>query len=104
MLAARFVPVIAFNLINYAAGLTAISWWTFIWTTGLGILPLTVLMVTMGDQMHYLTSGEWALFAGFAVGFWRIRMESRWPRTRPRKWGQVPAIGRIFPLRGLKKD
>ncbi len=25
---ARFVPVIAFNLVNYAAGLTRISWWT----------------------------------------------------------------------------
>ena len=51
----RFVPVISFNLINYAAGLTAISWWTFTWATGLGILPLTCLMVVMGDR---LWSGE----------------------------------------------
>ncbi len=72
LLAARLVPVIAFNLINYAAGLTSISWWTFIWTTGLGILPLTVLMVTMGDQMHYLTWGEWGLFAVLAVGIWLV--------------------------------
>ena len=32
----RFLPVISFNLINYAAGLTAISWWTFSWATGIG--------------------------------------------------------------------
>ena len=51
----RFVPVISFNLINYAAGLTAISWWTFTWATGLGILPLTFLMVLLGDR---LWSGE----------------------------------------------
>lgn len=70
LLAARLVPVVAFNLINYAAGLTSVSWWTFIWTTGLGILPLTVLMVSMGDQMHYLTWGEWGLFAVAAVGLW----------------------------------
>jgi len=36
---ARFLPVISFNLVNYAAGLTKISGWTFGWTTGLGILP-----------------------------------------------------------------
>jgi len=39
--------VISFNLINYAAGLTTISWWTFTWATALGILPLTCLMVLM---------------------------------------------------------
>lgn len=79
LLAARLVPVIAFNLINYAAGLTSISWWTFTWTTGLGILPLTILMVLIGDQMHYLTWGQWGLFAVFAVGFWLlIYMIRRW--------------------------
>jgi uncharacterized membrane protein YdjX (TVP38/TMEM64 family) len=36
---ARFVPIISFNLINYAAGLTKISWWTFGWTTGVGTCP-----------------------------------------------------------------
>ncbi len=51
ILVARFVPVISFNLINYAAGLTSVSWWTFTWATGLGILPLTTLMVVLGDRM-----------------------------------------------------
>ena len=26
-------------------------WWTFTWTTAVGILPLTFLMVAAGDQM-----------------------------------------------------
>jgi len=60
LLLSRFIPVIAFNLINYAAGLTKISWWTFIWTTGVGILPLTALMVHMGSQMREL-SWAWLL-------------------------------------------
>jgi uncharacterized membrane protein YdjX (TVP38/TMEM64 family) len=51
LLASRFIPLIAFNLINYAAGLTRVSWWTFLWTTGLGILPLTYIMVLMGEKM-----------------------------------------------------
>ncbi len=55
LLISRFIPLIAFNLINYAAGLTKISWWTFLWTTGLGILPLTALMVYMGQQMQELS-------------------------------------------------
>ena len=55
LLIARFIPVIAFNLINYAAGLTRVRWSTFLWTTGVGILPLTVLMVWMGERMMDLT-------------------------------------------------
>ena len=45
---ARLIPVISFNLINYAAGLTTISWWTFTWATGLGILPITLVSVLTG--------------------------------------------------------
>jgi uncharacterized membrane protein YdjX (TVP38/TMEM64 family) len=64
LLVARFIPIIAFNLINYAAGLTRVSWATFLWTTGLGILPLTVLMVWMGARMMELT---WPWLLGLAV-------------------------------------
>jgi uncharacterized membrane protein YdjX (TVP38/TMEM64 family) len=56
LLISRLLPVVSFNLINYAAGLTTVSWWTFLWTTGLGILPLTFLMVYAGEQMM---SGRW---------------------------------------------
>jgi len=55
LLISRFIPVIAFNLINYAAGLTKVPLWTFIWTTGLGILPFTVLMAYLGAQMKELS-------------------------------------------------
>ncbi len=58
LLIGRLIPVIAFNLINYAAALTDISWWTFLWVTGIGILPLTVLLNVLGDQM--LTVPLWA--------------------------------------------
>lgn len=51
LLASRLMPLISFNVINYAAGLTPVSWWTFLWTTGLGILPITTLLVLTGDQV-----------------------------------------------------
>jgi len=70
LLVSRFIPVIAFNLINYAAGLTNMSWRTFTWATGLGILPLTALMVYMGDQMRHLAWWHWAALSAAAVALW----------------------------------
>jgi len=87
----RLIPVIAFNLINYAAGLTAMRWWTFTWVTGLGILPLTALMVSLGDQMHYLGWIEWLLIVLAAIALWfalhvfrRARMRTAGPNPNRR--------------------
>jgi uncharacterized membrane protein YdjX (TVP38/TMEM64 family) len=68
----RFVPVISFNLINYAAGLTAISWWTFTWATGLGILPLTFLMVLMGSGLWSGDASAWLWLVVVAIVGWLI--------------------------------
>ncbi|MFQ6022254.1 MAG: TVP38/TMEM64 family protein [Acidiferrobacterales bacterium] len=72
LLFSRFIPVIAFNLINYAAGLTKISWWTFGWMTGVGILPLTTLMVVMGDQIETLSWQVWLLLLAAGLVLWLI--------------------------------
>ena len=72
VLISRFIPVIAFNLINYAAGLTKISWWTFAWTSGVGILPLTALMVVMGDNIHSLAWESWLLLLAGGVVLWLV--------------------------------
>ena len=66
LLIVRFLPMIAFNLINYAAGLARVSWWTFAWTTGLGILPVTVLMAALGEGFDRLPWMLWLLLA--AIG------------------------------------
>lgn len=52
LLAVRLLPVLSFNLINFALGLTTISWWRFSWTTAVGIIPATVLMVTFGAHLN----------------------------------------------------
>jgi uncharacterized membrane protein YdjX (TVP38/TMEM64 family) len=76
LLISRLIPVIAFNLINYAAGLAGISWWTFLWTTGLGILPLTALFTIMGDRLPTIPLWMW-LPLGAVVLFGWIIVERR---------------------------
>ncbi|MHA1529131.1 MAG: TVP38/TMEM64 family protein [Alphaproteobacteria bacterium] len=80
LLVARFIPVIAFNLINYCAGLTRVGWGTFLWTTGLGIVPLTVLMTAMGSSMMELT---WPWLLGLsAAGIAVVCCGHRWAKRR----------------------
>jgi uncharacterized membrane protein YdjX (TVP38/TMEM64 family) len=74
VLISRFIPVISFNLINYVAGLTRISWWTFAWTTGLGILPMTLLMVLMGGQINNLPWWVWLFLLGIGLAMlWLVQ-------------------------------
>lgn len=80
LLVSRFIPIIAFNLINYAAGLTRVSWWTFLWTTAVGILPLTILMVYLGAAMRTLR-WEWLLVVS-ACGIVTVWSAHRLARRR----------------------
>ncbi len=72
LMLSRLVPVISFNLINYAAGLTPISWWTFTWATGIGILPITVLVVFLGDRLWSGDTMAWLWLAAAAALGWLI--------------------------------
>jgi len=79
LLVARLIPVIAFNLINYAAALTEITWWTFLWATGLGILPLTIILAVLGDNVLNMPSWGWALLLAAVVAAWLLL--PRWRRA-----------------------
>jgi len=67
LLVSRLMPLISFNVINYAAGLSPVSWWTFLWTTGLGILPITTLLVVTGDQVWNGSGNAWIYLVAVAV-------------------------------------
>lgn len=69
LLASRLVPVIAFNLVNFAAGLSRVSWWQFLWTTGIGILPVTVAMVVVGDRFHTFGWMSWLILLAALILF-----------------------------------
>lgn len=69
LLVARLIPAIAFNLVNYAAALAEVTWWTFIWSTGLGILPLTISLAVIGDRILELPLWIWLVIGGFVLFF-----------------------------------
>ncbi|MGE5391034.1 MAG: TVP38/TMEM64 family protein [Deltaproteobacteria bacterium] len=49
VLIARLLPFISFDIVSYAAGLTAMGFWEFFWATGLGQLPATIIYSYVGD-------------------------------------------------------
>lgn len=44
----RLVPVLPFTAINYAAGLTSLGWWPYLWGTLIGIIPGTASYLALG--------------------------------------------------------
>ncbi|WP_448190082.1 TVP38/TMEM64 family protein [Azospirillum sp. sgz301742] len=77
LILARLIPVISFNLINYAAGLAGVGWWTFIWTTAVGILPLTIASVLVGSHMIALPWPVLTLAAATAAGLFALHWRRR---------------------------
>jgi len=52
VLVTRLVPLFSFALISYAAGLTAMSTSRFLLATLIGMLPMTLVYVGLGQTLH----------------------------------------------------
>ncbi len=89
LLTARLIPLIAFNLVNYGAGLTRVGWGTYLWTTAIGILPMIALTVFAGAKMP---AGliVWAMVAG--VGLTAIWLVWRGLMARRLSPADAPAV------------
>src|SRR5579872_1943078 len=76
LLIVRLIPLISFNVVNYGAGLIGVPWGRFLWTTALGILPLTVAMVLLGGRIF---DAPWWSFATVAaiLALWLAMRASR---------------------------
>src|SRR5205823_577919 len=62
VLITRLIPVVSFDGVSYAAGLTRMGLWPFLVATGIGMLPATIAYSVIGEN---LTSGSklllWAI-------------------------------------------
>ena len=85
-LAVRLVPIISFNLVNYGAGLAAIPWPTFLWTTSIGIVPVIAISVGIGaglpglglDALMTVSAAVLLVCLGYkSLVSWRRRTRSR---------------------------
>ncbi|UFT98631.1 TVP38/TMEM64 family protein [Radiobacillus kanasensis] len=65
ILIARLVPIVSFDLVSYAAGITPITFRNFFWATGLGQLPATLLYSYLGETATGLVQ---ILFFTFTIG------------------------------------
>jgi uncharacterized membrane protein YdjX (TVP38/TMEM64 family) len=70
LLVLRLIPLISFNLVNYAAGLAGVGWWRFLWTTAIGILPMTLLTAVLGARIFEIAWPVWAVIAAAVVVLW----------------------------------
>lgn len=80
LLVSRLIPFISFTLVSYAAGLTPISWWTFLWTSGVGMLPVIVISVAFGASLGHLPT-IW-LIAIPVVGVTLVLLAYRFAKRR----------------------
>jgi len=58
LLTLRLIPIFPFFLVNIFGGLTKLSFWSFIWTTSLGILPADAVYTFAGSQLGSIGSVE----------------------------------------------
>ncbi|MHA1523630.1 MAG: TVP38/TMEM64 family protein [Alphaproteobacteria bacterium] len=63
----RLAPFISFDLVSYAAGLTALSFWRFVLATLLGILPTSYLLAFFGEEA-FSGGPFWFLFISAVLG------------------------------------
>ena len=67
LLGMRLVPVIPFSFFSMAAGAARVDLLTFVWTTAVGYLPLTVIFVYLGSRLETLSPTDPLLWIGAAV-------------------------------------
>ena len=60
----RLIPAVPYNLINYAFGLTAMSYRTYIIGSAIGIIPGTLAFINIGDKALDVTSPDFWIAIG----------------------------------------
>jgi uncharacterized membrane protein YdjX (TVP38/TMEM64 family) len=67
LLAMRLIPVVPYSLFSYAAGSARVPVWRFAWTSVVGYLPITVIVIYLGSRLEELSPTDPLLWIGAAV-------------------------------------
>jgi uncharacterized membrane protein YdjX (TVP38/TMEM64 family) len=84
LLAARLVPIVPFSLTGYVAGAARVPLWRYMWTTGVGYLPLTVIFIYVGSRLDSFSATDPLILAGAAVLIGLLLLARR-VRPRPER-------------------
>ena len=94
ILVARLLPFISFDVVSYAAGLTAMDFWGFFIATGIGQMPACIVYSYVGGM---LTGGAQLLFTGllclFALFILVAVLRSVWVARQKAKEEAAAAAG-----------
>ena len=63
----RLIPAVPYNLINYAFGLTRMSYGAYLLASAMGIIPGTLVFINIGDKAMDVTSPSFWVAMGLLV-------------------------------------
>jgi uncharacterized membrane protein YdjX (TVP38/TMEM64 family) len=82
MLSLRLIPLIPFNAICYAAGITRVPLGRYSWTTVAGITPLTVLVAYLGSRLESPNFSDWRVWLLILAFVAIVIAGGRWRKER----------------------
>ena len=102
----RLSPIFPFNLLNYAYGLTKVSFWHYALASWIGMIPGTIMYVYIGSAIGSLadlgtggrkkTLGEWIFFVvGLAITLLVVGYVTRMARRVLAKSGHIEQEGGV---------
>lgn len=67
MVILRLIPAVPYNLINYAYGLTPMTFWPYMLGSAIGIIPGTLVFINIGDKAWDISSPSFWLAIGLLI-------------------------------------
>lgn len=77
LIALRLIPIVPYSLFSYVLGSVGIPLWTFVWTSLVGYLPITIVFVLLGSRLEEISPTDPAIWIGTAVVI-ALLLLSRW--------------------------
>lgn len=90
----RLVPVISFDVISYAMGLTPLRLWRFAFANLIGVIPMTVLLAMVGDGLITADASGIMMAAGALVAMVALAVLIAL-RLRPAEHPEESALARV---------